>query len=156
MPRPHRSLLKFGVTGVLALQALGGSDSAVAVTQSDANAAAGSAAVTQASARALRLPSASRCVRGGRLRILIVPPSGGALSSVRVFADGAERVQLSGVFLRTRVTVPLSGGSTRVRVSGRTISGELLGRARSYRSCGVSDEPADSPSPIIYEGGGED
>jgi hypothetical protein len=94
------------------------------------------------------------CLRGTRVTVRIVPPSGGMLSPVHIRAGGREVVHLTGVTQEASVTVRLPHRG-RVSVSGETTGGERFATERDYRQCAPAAEPqrTTSPSPPVTGGG---
>ena len=115
------------------------------------------------SSQVLRMSSDSSCVHSTRAKVRFLPPPGAVFGVLRITADGAEAVRMTGVPRAASATIRLSGASTVVRVCGTTIGGQQLHRARTYRRCG-STKPKAKPKrrqapkkpPAIQVGGGED
>ena len=138
---------------LLALIALGAGASAFAQTGGEDQQ---EPEITAASV--LRLTSASGCVSPSRITVRAVPPAGVELELMRVAVEGQLATRMAGVRGRASITVRIPRGSSRVRVTVRTVGGQEVHADRRYHVCTPSrsrPEPPQSSQPIS-RGGGED
>ena len=114
------------------------------------------------SSQVLRMSSDSSCVHSTRAKVRFLPPPGAVFGVLRITADGAEAVRMTGVPRAASATIRLSGPSTVVRVGGTTLGGQEIHGSRTYRRCGsrprsVKPKPRQTPkrTPAPLQGGGE-
>lgn len=108
-------------------------------------------------ASVLRLTSAQGCVSPSRITVRAAPPAGVELELLRVAVEGRLATRMAGVRGRASVTVRIPRGSSRVRVTVRTLGGQEVHADRNYHACAPSrgrpEPPVTGP---ISRGGGED
>jgi hypothetical protein len=137
---------------LLALIALGAGASAFAKTGGEKQQ---EPEITAASV--LRLTSAQGCVSPSRITVRAVPPAGVELELLRVAIEGQLATRMAGVRGRASITVRIPRGSSRVRVTVRTVGGQEVHADRSYHACAPSRSRPEPPSSQpISRGGGED
>ena len=114
------------------------------------------------SQQVLRLPSDSGCVHFTSAKVRFLPPPGAVFGVLRITANGAEAVRMTGVPRAASATIRLSRRSTVVRVGGTTLGGQEIRGSRTYRRCGSrprstkpKQKPKRTPAPFQV-GGGED
>jgi hypothetical protein len=108
-------------------------------------------------ASVLRLTSAQDCVAPSRITVRALPPAGVELELLRVAVEGRLATRMSGVRGRASITVGIPRGSSRVRVTVRTLGGQEVHADRSYHAC--APRPSRPEPPVtgpISRGGGED
>jgi hypothetical protein len=105
-------------------------------------------------ASVLRLTSAQGCVSPSRITVRAAPPAGVELELLRVAIEGRLATRMAGVRGPASVTVRIPRGSSRVRVTVRTVGGQEVHADRNYHACAPSPSRPE-PGPIS-RGGGED
>jgi hypothetical protein len=103
----------------------------------------------------LRMTSTSSCVDGSFVTVRAAAPAGVEVSLLRVAVQGQLAARMSGVRGVARVTVHIPRGSSKVRVTLRTLGGQEIHADRGYRTCPPSPPPSKAPRPV-ERGGGED
>jgi hypothetical protein len=73
-----------------------------------------------------------------------------------VAVEGRLATRMSGVRGRASITVRIPRGSSRVRVTVRTLGGQEVHADRNYHACTPSPSPEPPVSGPISRGGGED
>jgi hypothetical protein len=108
-------------------------------------------------ASVLRLTSAQRCVSPSRITVRAAPPAGVELELLRVAIEGRLATRMAGVRGRASITVQIPRGSSRVRVTARTLGGQEVHADRNYHACTPSPSRPEPPvTGPISRGGGED
>ena len=121
----------------------------------------GATALAQAGDDRLSIDMQDGCLNRSRVVLRVTPPSGDPISTLTVYANGREQLDLSGLTGEARMTVRLTSQSGRVTVYGETVSGDVVERSRDYRPCAPTPRPApqrntrpDEPEQTL-SGGGE-
>jgi hypothetical protein len=108
-------------------------------------------------ASVLRLTSAQGCVSPSRITVRAAPPAGVELELLRVAIEGRLATRMAGVRGRASITVQIPRGSSRVRVTARTLGGQEVHADRNYHACRPSPSRPEPPvTGPISRGGGED
>jgi hypothetical protein len=137
---------------LIALIALGAGASAFAQTGGE-----GQQEPEITAASVLRLTNAQDCVSPSRITVRAVPPAGVEFELLRVAVEGRLATRMSGVRGRASITVQIPRGSSRVRVTVRTLGGQEVHADRNYHACSPSPSRPEPPvTGPISRGGGED
>ena len=75
------------------------------------------------------------CLNRSRVVLRVTPPSGDPISTLTVYANGREQLDLSGLTGEARMSVRLTSQRGRVTVNGETAGGDVVERSRDYRPC---------------------
>jgi hypothetical protein len=137
---------------LIALIALGAGASAFAQTGGE-----GQQEPEITAASVLRLTNAQDCVSPSRITVRAVPPAGVEFELLRVAVEGRLATRMAGVRGRASITVQIPRGSSRVRVTVRTLGGQEVHADRNYHVC--APQPSHPEPPVtgpISRGGGED
>jgi len=86
-------------------------------------------------ATVLGLPSATKCVRGGKLKFKLKAPAGTKIVSATVAVNGKVKVRLKGKKLRKAVTLKRLRRTARITVAAKASNGRVYTGTRAYRSC---------------------
>jgi hypothetical protein len=83
----------------------------------------------------LGLPSASSCVKSGRMKIKLRAPAGTKLVSAVITVNGKVKARLKGGKLRKAVTLKGLRKKTKLKVTARASNGLAYKASRTYKAC---------------------
>ena len=87
-------------------------------------------------ADAIGLPAASRCVKGGRLKLKLKGPDGARVTSASIKVNGRVKARLKGAKARKAVSLRgLRKKTTKLKVTVRASNGRTYTATRTYRTC---------------------
>ena len=87
----------------------------------------GATALAQSGEDRLSIDLQDGCLNRSRVVLRITPPSGDPISTLTVYANGREQLELSGLTGEARMTVRLTSQRGRVTVNGETVGGRRRG-----------------------------
>ena len=107
-------------------------------------------------AEVLKLASAAGCRSRRMLPIRFTPPLGAVFGRFEVRVRDRLVARLTGIPRAASVTIRLPHGTSRVKVTGETLGGQVVRSVRTYRVCAPEPPPPAPDEPPLTIGGGED